>query len=70
MVIGDLDDGALIEQEASKASIVLRKAPFPLVDCREPLLTIKLDLAATGHLKSVQAIHRGLKKRQSSEPGE
>ncbi|KAK6205783.1 hypothetical protein LQW54_008267 [Pestalotiopsis sp. IQ-011] len=49
VAIGDLDDGDLIEQEASKASIVLH-------------------LAATGHLKSVQSIHRGLKKRQYSEP--
>ncbi|KAI4595523.1 hypothetical protein KJ359_006869 [Pestalotiopsis sp. 9143b] len=68
VVIGDLDDGDLFEREASRASIVLRKTGFPLVDCRGPLLTIKIDLAATGHLKSVQSIHRGLKKRQSSEP--
>ncbi|KAF3010311.1 hypothetical protein E8E14_006181 [Neopestalotiopsis sp. 37M] len=49
VVIGDLDNDSLLEQEASKASIVLH-------------------LASAGHLKSVQSIHRGLRKRQGSEP--
>ncbi|RSL82263.1 hypothetical protein CEP51_005271 [Fusarium floridanum] len=45
-VIGDLDDGNLVEQEASQASVVLH-------------------VASNKHINSVQAIHRGLQKRQS-----
>ncbi|KAF4462619.1 nucleoside-diphosphate-sugar epimerase [Fusarium albosuccineum] len=45
-VIGDLDDGSLVEKEASQASVVLH-------------------VASNKHIDSVQAIHRGLQKRQS-----
>ncbi|KAJ4317295.1 hypothetical protein N0V84_007431 [Fusarium piperis] len=45
-VIGDLNDGDLVEQEASQASVVLH-------------------VASNSHIPSVQAIHRGLQKRQS-----
>ncbi|KAM0417429.1 hypothetical protein ACHAPT_012578 [Fusarium lateritium] len=46
-VVGDLDDGQLVEQEASQASVVLH-------------------VASNKHIDSVQAIHRGLQKRQTS----
>ncbi|SPJ72120.1 related to nucleoside-diphosphate-sugar epimerase [Fusarium torulosum] len=45
-VVGDLDDSELVEQEASKASVVL-------------------NVASNKHISSLQAIHRGLQKRQS-----
>ncbi|KAF5672333.1 nucleoside diphosphate sugar epimerase [Fusarium heterosporum] len=46
IVVGDLDDSELVEQEASKASVVL-------------------NVASNKHIASLQAIHRGLQKRQS-----
>ncbi|KAK7417232.1 hypothetical protein QQX98_004666 [Neonectria punicea] len=62
-VVGDLDNSDLIEEEASKASIVLRM--YPAASDEEWTLTVLVDLATNNHLGSFQAIHRGLAKRTS-----
>ncbi|KAI1256436.1 hypothetical protein MGN70_001560 [Eutypa lata] len=58
-VVGDLDDAELVEREASEANVVLRNGAD---------LNIEEDLAANKHMKSVESIYRGLKKKQSSDP--
>ncbi|KAF5024070.1 hypothetical protein F66182_3866 [Fusarium sp. NRRL 66182] len=50
IVQGDLDHVQLVEQEASQASVVL----------------MVQDVASNKHISSLQAMHRGLQKRQST----
>jgi len=64
-VHGELDDVKLIENEASEADIVLRKT-FRTYSESEAL-TLSADLAATGHLASVKAIHGALAKRKTGK---
>ncbi|KAF5254684.1 hypothetical protein FANTH_617 [Fusarium anthophilum] len=63
LVTGGLDDTDVIAQEAQDADVVLRTFhPYP--QCQ--VLTQSTDLAATGHLKSVQTIYETLSKRPDS----
>ncbi|SCN66081.1 related to nucleoside-diphosphate-sugar epimerase [Fusarium fujikuroi] len=63
-VVGDLDDSALVEQEASQALVVLSQCHVSSYFGGVVLLTgVNLDVASNKHIGSLQAIHRGLAKR-------
>lgn len=71
VVKGSLDDVDLIAQEARDADVVLRElacygpAPVPLdIPLSDPRI---VDMAATGHLKSVQTIYEALASKPKGD---
>lgn len=70
IVLGDLDASSTLEQQAREADIVIREYPtsrHPL-----PLTNIglfSLDTASSNHVKSAEAIARGLTAAERPKPG-
>jgi hypothetical protein len=63
IVLGSLDDFALVAQEAQSADIILR--PFHHWLLKSKTADLDIDLAATGHAVSASAIAKGLEARQA-----
>ncbi|GLA59313.1 hypothetical protein AtubIFM55763_004627 [Aspergillus tubingensis] len=70
VVLGDLDASSTLEQQAREADIVIREYPTS----RHLLLPINiglllLDTASSNHVKSAEAIARGLTAAERPKPG-
>lgn len=68
VVSGDLDSAALLEEEARKADIVIRKLTLVL-SYHYIVAKFSADLANAKHIESVEAIARGLTTPNRAKPG-
>ncbi|ETS84177.1 hypothetical protein PFICI_02202 [Pestalotiopsis fici W106-1] len=69
LLLRDEHKAKLIRDKFKKVNVVIGDLDDDdLLEREASKASIVLHLASAGHLKSVQSIHRGLKKRQASEP--